>query len=317
MQLAGLVQCPDFLSVLGVAEPGIKPAEVVLEVLYVPQKQSLTVSIVGRVGSLWKVDDDWTIARHENVVFGQISVDHAGTQHAHALPDQVLLEVIDLGLGELYVPQPGSRLAMLICDQLHQQYVVAVMEGGWHPDAGFMQSIQRADFSLLPLGLNQGFAVLGPFGHRSLLARVSYLATLRVVCTLTEAPIVGVFVYLRDALALAGLDQVHRGLFPTHERAGHGQDEPVVVQRKQGFRNIHSGLCRSSGEGGWDVRLPQRLSSPGRWKGGGGAAWGSGCGVSKVIHGALFCSPPALLCSLWRSLSWFRSQDVPYHSTQP
>ena len=36
MELAGFVQRPDFLSVMSVVQPGVKPAEVVLEILNVP-----------------------------------------------------------------------------------------------------------------------------------------------------------------------------------------------------------------------------------------------------------------------------------------
>ena len=88
-ELATLIERPYLTSVLGLLDARREAAQVVLEVLQVSQEKALTVSVVSGISRLWKVDNDRTFRAHQDVVLGQVAVDHTGAKHVDALSDQV------------------------------------------------------------------------------------------------------------------------------------------------------------------------------------------------------------------------------------
>ncbi len=196
--------------------------------------------IAGGIHGLRQVDDHRTVRREQDVVFGQVAVNHAGAQHAHHLVEQQRMQFECACFGHFHIVQTRRDVAVRIGHQFHQQDAVRADEGLRHAHAGVGELEQRIDFRVLPRLFLHFAAIAAAFFHRALLAAVLDLATLLIGRGLAETALFGVFIDLRAARGLAAADHVDGGFLAAHQLRDDFVDQALFDEREQTFRCFHA-----------------------------------------------------------------------------
>jgi len=114
-------------------------------------------------------------------------MNEADAQHAHDLSNEELV-IFASGFGrQVHFAQARRRVARIVRNQLHDQYVVEVTIGLRHADIRGDELIQRVNFSILPRGLLLLAAEAGAFAHGARLAAAAHFASFLVLRALLEA----------------------------------------------------------------------------------------------------------------------------------
>ena len=241
-QLAGLVERPDFLAVVGGAQFRREAAEVGSQVVDVALEHQSRADVARGIHGLRQVDDHRPMAVDEHVVLGQVAVDDARAQHFHDLPDQDGVELARLLGRELEVVEPRRGVAVVVRHQLHEQHAVEEIVRLRHAHACGGQSLQGAHLGVLP-GLFEFLAAeFRAFLHGPRAAAVLDVAALRVLDRVPEGALFGFLVDLGAADFLAAAHDEDDRFLAAHELAEDFVDEAFLDQRKQSFRGFDGRL---------------------------------------------------------------------------
>ena len=184
----------------------------------------------------------------EYVELGQVAVNDARAQHQHDLPDQRGVKFPGLFRRELQVVEPGSRRAIFVAHQLHQQHALVKPVGVRHAHSGGGEFVQGVDLGTLPGRFLFLAAIARAFFHRARLAAVLYLAAFGVMDRLVEAALVGFLVDLCATYLVAALDDIDRGFLSAHQLAQDAVYHAVLDERLDSLGDFHRVIICMTGD---------------------------------------------------------------------
>ncbi len=224
---ARLIEGPHLAPIVACRKLWGKAPEEGCKVVDVAHEEGRGAIVRNRAQVLRQVDDDRTRAIQKDVVFGEVTVNNVGTQHARNVAHEGRVDGRRFILGENQVRKPRRGISGIIDDKLHEQYAVHAKIGFGYAYPCVGEREEGADLGVLPDFLPFVTPETRLVGHGAVTSAVAYGPSLLIEHGLSKAAAARFFVNLGAAHALGGLDDEEVGLLAAAQGLNDVVDEPV------------------------------------------------------------------------------------------
>jgi len=192
------------------------------------------------VDRLRQVDDHRAILGQQDVVLGQVAVNHARAQHAYHFVEQPPMQFDRACFAHIHIVQTRRDVAVRVGHELHEQHAVRADIRLRHAHAGIGQTKQRVDLGVLPVLLLHLAAITAAFFDGARFPAVLDLAPFEIGGRLAEAALLRILVDLRTTDRIAAADYVYGGFLAAHQLADDFVDQALFDEREQTFGCLHA-----------------------------------------------------------------------------